>query len=155
MNVNDMNTLIRQRLQHRNDKNHSIPHLSRCHMCGKVPECSARPQCRFLWSGPDVPDFPFLLPTTNMPPPILRDLTIGVLGIQVPKGGGTITWIYGHTTVLLAISDKTNMNKYDAVDILIIRFIARLPSSDRQSKYVKHLTSNVLKSKDATRLITN
>lgn len=68
---------------------------------------------------------------------------------------GTITWTDGHKSVLPAIFDKKNANRCDAVDIPIIRFMARLPLSDRQSIYVEHLGSDVLKSKDVTSIITN
>lgn len=77
---------------------------------------------------------------------ILRDLTIGVLGIQVPQGSGTIKWSDGHKTVLPAIFDENNINRCNDVDIPLIRFMARLPSSDRRSKHVEHLDSDVLTS---------
>ncbi|KAG1778631.1 hypothetical protein EV702DRAFT_1044492 [Suillus placidus] len=82
-----------------------------------------------------------------MSAPILCDLTIGVLGIQVPKGSGTIKWTY--------VFDKKNINRCEEVDIPLIQFMAQLPSSDRRSKYVEHLASDVLKSRDVTSIITN
>jgi hypothetical protein len=108
-----------------------------------------------LYSVPNVPDFSCFSPTTTMPLPMQQDLTIGILGKQVPMRSGTITWSDGNKTVLPAIFDKNNQNKCDAVDIPIIRYMARLPSSDRQSQHVEHLYSDVLKSKHATSIITN
>lgn len=57
------------------------------------------------------------------------DLTIGVLGIQVPKSSKTITWKDGHRSVLPAAYNDSNQNLCNEVDIPLIRFMTKFPAS--------------------------
>jgi hypothetical protein len=72
------------------------------------------------------------------------DLTIDVLGIQVPSTNETITWMDGHRTILPAVYDTTNVNVCDAVDIPIIKFLSKFPISTSSSQHVNHLPTDAL-----------
>lgn len=72
------------------------------------------------------------------------DLTIGLLGDQVPNTSKTITWKDGHRTILPAVYDKSNVNVCDAVDIPTIKFMAQFPVSTSTSREVIHLATDAL-----------
>ncbi|KAG2063549.1 hypothetical protein BDR04DRAFT_1123182 [Suillus decipiens] len=76
------------------------------------------------------------------------DLTVGVLGMQVPVESDTIRWMDGHTTVLPLVASEENTNVCDSVDIPIIKFLAESPASTSKSNNVLHLTNDALEKDD-------
>lgn len=58
-----------------------------------------------------------------MSAPILCNLTIGVLEIQVPKGSDTIKWTDDHKTIPPVVFDKKNISRCDEVDMPLIQFM--------------------------------
>jgi hypothetical protein len=77
-----------------------------------------------------------------MSPPSDHDLTLGVLGNQVPERSPTITWNDGHVTVLPAVYDESGHNVCEEVDIPIIQFMAQFPISTSDSHNVAHIPSD-------------
>ncbi|KAG1830502.1 hypothetical protein DFJ58DRAFT_736937 [Suillus subalutaceus] len=76
--------------------------------------------------------------------PTSLDLTVGLLGKQVPKKSQTVKWKNGHTTVLPMVCSDTNVNVCEAVDIPIIKFMAEFPISLSTSMNVLHLNKEAL-----------
>ncbi|KAG2081945.1 uncharacterized protein F5147DRAFT_783481 [Suillus discolor] len=74
----------------------------------------------------------------------LLDLTIGVLGTQVPQRSPTIKWRDGHITVLPAIYNGSTINICDEVDIPFIKFISQCPQSKAGSTHVSHMRNEDL-----------
>ncbi|KAG1784503.1 uncharacterized protein HD556DRAFT_1451702 [Suillus plorans] len=72
------------------------------------------------------------------------DLTIDVLGTQVPERSPTIKWTDGHITVLPAIYNDSNINLCDEVDIPLIKFMAQCPTSNACSIRVSHMRNEDL-----------
>ncbi|KAG1747031.1 uncharacterized protein EDB91DRAFT_1079672 [Suillus paluster] len=73
-----------------------------------------------------------------------HDLTIGLLGTEVPKNSPIVQWNYGHTTILPAVYDSHNINVCNTIDIPIIKYLAQCPASSLDSKYVVHISNNDL-----------
>ncbi|KAG1790119.1 uncharacterized protein HD556DRAFT_1446468 [Suillus plorans] len=69
------------------------------------------------------------------------DLTGTLLGTEVPLNSPVITWKDGHTTILPAVYDEKKNNLCEAVDIPIIRYLAKCPESTPHSQYVTHLSN--------------
>ncbi|KAG1832554.1 hypothetical protein DFJ58DRAFT_848005 [Suillus subalutaceus] len=67
------------------------------------------------------------------------DLTIGVLGTQVPATSKTITWNDGLRTVLPTICNESNKNLCDEVDIPLIKFMAQFPRSNTNNTAHVHM----------------
>jgi hypothetical protein len=72
------------------------------------------------------------------------DLTIGVLGKQVPVESDTIMWKDGCTTVLPMVLSENKANVCDSVDIPIIKFMADFSTSTSKSNNVFHITNDIL-----------
>ncbi|KAG0691657.1 uncharacterized protein EDB91DRAFT_1257012 [Suillus paluster] len=77
-----------------------------------------------------------------------NDLTIGLLGTEVPKNSPMVRWNDGHTTILPAVYDGHDINLCDAVDIPIIKYLAQCPVSLPDSKYVVHFSMKDLPTHD-------
>jgi hypothetical protein len=74
-----------------------------------------------------------------------RDISSAICGIEVAANCGSITWKDGHRSVLPFVSSPdTHKNLCDAVDIPLIKFMARFPQSTMGSPYVVHQPSTVL-----------
>ncbi|KAG1817588.1 uncharacterized protein BJ212DRAFT_1299129 [Suillus subaureus] len=82
------------------------------------------------------------------------DLTIGVIGAQVPQTSPSITWRNGYKTVLPTIFDGDDVNLCDEVNILLIKYMAQLPTSDVHSQHVHHLASHSLSTSDVMNIIS-
>ncbi|KAG2108239.1 uncharacterized protein F5147DRAFT_652959 [Suillus discolor] len=83
------------------------------------------------------------------------DLTIGLLGKQVPVASPKLRWKDGHTTILPMVHGEGNINVCKAVDIPIIRFMADFPTSTSSSKNVLHLKQDALGRKDILAVVGN
>ncbi|KAG2045475.1 hypothetical protein BDR06DRAFT_1015617 [Suillus hirtellus] len=83
------------------------------------------------------------------------DLTIGLLGRQVPFASQKLRWNDGHTTILPMVLGEGKVNVCDAVDIPIIRFMADFPTSTSASKHVLHLSQDALGRKDILNTVGN
>ncbi|KAG2353796.1 hypothetical protein BDR07DRAFT_1495650 [Suillus spraguei] len=70
------------------------------------------------------------------------DLTVGLLGKEVPKSSSKIKWKDGHTTILPAVYDKHSINVCAVVDIPIIQYLAQCPVSTPDSPYITHLSAH-------------
>lgn len=68
-----------------------------------------------------------------------RDLTIGLLGTEVPRNSPTIVWKNGYRTVLPAVYDDHNINVCSRVDIPIIKYLAESPESSPSSIHTVHV----------------
>jgi hypothetical protein len=74
------------------------------------------------------------------------DLTIGVLGQQLPLKSQCIRWRDGHRSVLPAVYDDSDLNHNlcDTLDIPLINFISSLQSSNANSEHVVHFRNEML-----------
>lgn len=69
------------------------------------------------------------------------NLTGSLLGTEVSSNGPVIMWKDKHITILLAIYDDEKNNLYEAVDILIIQYLAKCPEFSPNSSHVIHFTN--------------
>ncbi|KAG0692114.1 hypothetical protein DFH29DRAFT_1009364 [Suillus ampliporus] len=69
------------------------------------------------------------------------DITIGVLGRQVPARSGTIKWKDGRTSVLPAVYED-GVNILEKTDVAFVKYYASFPESTPSSAHVLHLTSD-------------
>ncbi|KAG1828889.1 hypothetical protein DFJ58DRAFT_737581 [Suillus subalutaceus] len=84
----------------------------------------------------------------GMTAPRNYDLTVGLLGKEVPSNSPIIQWKDGHRTILPAVYDDDKNNLCDAVDIQIIKYLAHSPVSAPDSQYVTHLSHNDITEND-------
>jgi hypothetical protein len=68
------------------------------------------------------------------------DLTIGLLGRDVPLNSHTLYWKNGYKTVLPTVYDEHMVNVCAKVDIPIIKYLAQWPESSPHSIYTTHVT---------------
>ncbi|KAG2136434.1 hypothetical protein DEU56DRAFT_913013 [Suillus clintonianus] len=78
-----------------------------------------------------------------------KDLTVGLLGLEVPTNSPTIEWNDGHKTILPALYDSNNVNVCHTVDIPIIKYLAQCPESTPHSKHVLHISNTDFPTSDA------
>ncbi|KAG1761763.1 hypothetical protein EV702DRAFT_1206970 [Suillus placidus] len=89
-----------------------------------------------------------------MPAPRNYDLTIGLLGTEVPLTSPIIKWKDGHSTILPAVYDDHQNNVCDTVDIPIIDYLAECPTSTPHSQYVTHLSHHDMTRNDIQDLVS-
>lgn len=70
------------------------------------------------------------------------DLTIGLLGREVPSTSSTIVWKNGYKTILPTVHDSHQVNVCAMVDIPIVKYLAESPESTPNSIYITHLVSS-------------
>ncbi|KAG2028812.1 hypothetical protein BDR03DRAFT_1019312 [Suillus americanus] len=81
------------------------------------------------------------------------DLTIGLLGTEVPKNSPVIKWKDGYTTILPAVFDDHNINVCAKVDIPIITYLAKCPVSTPDSLHITHISNNRIPATDLHDLV--
>ncbi|KAG1790108.1 uncharacterized protein HD556DRAFT_1446460 [Suillus plorans] len=83
------------------------------------------------------------------------DLTIGVIGTNVPRSSPCITWKNGHKTVLPAVHNEFMLNLCDHVDIPLIRYMAQLNTCESTSNNVLHLSGDTLQNLDVMAIVSD
>lgn len=83
------------------------------------------------------------------------DLTIGVIGKNVPRSSPCITWKNGHKTVLPAVHNEFMLNLCDHVDIPLIRYMAQLNACESTSNNVLHLSGDTLQNLDVMAIVSD
>lgn len=82
------------------------------------------------------------------------NLTIGVLGTNVPRSSQSITWRDGHKTVLPTVYDEFMLNICDHVDIPLVKYMAKLKPCESNSNHVLHLSGDTLHTIDAMAIVS-